>query len=84
MLTDARIVKTGVHRCMLMSSFQGRGGSVDLQTRRWVAAGLLVTAGGITALVAARSVMPRVMRKMMRSMMKEMMEGDDGFKPPGP
>jgi hypothetical protein len=64
-----------------MSSFQGGGGNVDMQTRRWLAAGLLVTAGGITVLVVARSVMPRMMRKMMRSMMKEMMEGDS-FKPP--
>jgi len=41
-----------------------------------------VTAGSITLLVAARSIMPKMMRRMMRSMMKEMMDGEGGFKPP--
>ena len=58
---------------------------MDTQTRKWVAAGLLVSAGGITLLVAARRVMPKMMGKMMRgmmqSMMKQMADGEGKFDP---
>ncbi len=58
---------------------------MDTQTRKRVAAGMLVTASGITLLVTARRVMPMMMRKMMRgmmqSMMKEMADGEGKFNP---
>ena len=58
---------------------------MDTQTRKWLAAGLLVSAGGITVLVVARRVMPKMMgammRGMMQSMMKEMAGGDGKFDP---
>lgn len=58
---------------------------MDTQTRKWVAAGLLVTAGGVTLLIAARRAMPkmmgRLMRGMMQSMMKEMAGGEGGIDP---
>ncbi len=58
---------------------------MDTQTRKWIAAGVLVTASSITLLITARRVMPMMMRKMMRgmmqSMMKEMADGEGKFNP---
>ncbi len=58
---------------------------MDTQTRKWVAAGLFVTASGVTLFIAARRVMPMMMRKMMhgmmQSMMKQMAGGEGKFNP---
>ena len=47
---------------------------MNTPTRKWIAAGSLATAGGITLLVIARRVVPRVMGMMMRGMMQSMMQ----------
>ncbi len=58
---------------------------MDTQERKSVVAASLVTADGITLLVAARHVMPQMMsgmmRGMMQSMMKEMADGEGAFDP---
>ncbi len=58
---------------------------MDARTRRWVAAGLFVTASGVTLIVTARRVMPvlmsRMMRGMMQSMMRQMADGEGKFDP---
>ena len=51
---------------------------MDARTRKWVAAGLLATGGGIALLLVASRIVP----KMMRGLMQEMMSGEGGFNPP--
>jgi hypothetical protein len=55
---------------------------MDMQTRKWIAVGLLATGGGIALLYAASRIVPKLMRGMMRSMMREMMSGEGGCEPP--
>jgi hypothetical protein len=42
---------------------------MDIQTRKWIAAGLLAAGIGIALLVAASRLVPKVMRAMMKEML---------------
>lgn len=55
---------------------------MDAKTRQWMAVGLLLTAGGIAAVISIRRLLPKLMRGMMQSMMNEMMKGEEGLCPP--
>ncbi len=52
---------------------------MDAQKRKSVAVGLLALGGGITLLIVASRILPKMMRGMMRSMMKNMMSDECGF-----
>jgi hypothetical protein len=54
---------------------------MNTQTRKWIAGGLLAAGIGVTLLIVASRIVPKMMRGMMRAMMKEMMSGESGCDP---
>ena len=54
---------------------------MDTQSRKRIAISLLAVGGGITLLIVASRIVPKMLRGLMRSMMKEMMGGEGECNP---